>query len=71
MVMHVYVPVPYVDIVSDNGLMPDWHQAITWEHADLLVSWNPRSKFWYNFNENKNIFIQEIAFENQLLALTL
>ena len=32
----IYVSVNRVDIGSDNGLSPIWHQAIIWTNAGLL-----------------------------------
>ena len=43
----IYVSVNWVSIGSDNGLLPAWHQAITWTNAHLL-SIGPLEK---NFNE--------------------
>ena len=31
-----YVPVKWVSIASGNGLLPVWHQSITWTNDDLL-----------------------------------
>ena len=50
-------------IGSDNGLSPDWHQAITWTKVGILLIGHLETIQW-NFNQNTYIFIQEYALEN-------
>ena len=36
--MYIFVSVIWISIVSGNGLVPVWHQAISWKSAELSVS---------------------------------
>ena len=48
-------------IGSDNGLLPDWHQATTWINDILSIRpWGTHFKII----RNSEVFIQENAFEN-------
>ena len=51
-------------IGSDNGLLPDRHQAIIWTNAGILLIGPLGKKHQWNLNRNSNIFIQENAFES-------
>ena len=54
-------------IGSNNGLMPDRHQAIIWIYLNQcwnVVNWTLGNEFEWNLNWNIYIFIQEHAFEN-------
>ena len=49
-----------VIIGAGNGLLPVWHQAITWTNVDLLSTWSNRTNFWENhilpkLNLNSNL----------------
>ena len=43
-----------ITIGSDNGLLLEWHQAIIWTNAVVLLT----------FNGKTNIFFEENTFEN-------
>ena len=54
-------------IGSDNGLSPDWCQAIIWTSDGNIVDWTLgilRNKLQWNLKRNPYIFIQENAFES-------
>ena len=52
-------------IGSDNGLSPDWRQAIIWTNAGiLLIEPVGTNKLLWNLSRNSHIFIQENVFEN-------
>ena len=59
------VLVIFVIISSGKGFSPVWHQAITWNGADLL-SVGPLGTAWFNDMLKKNtvIFIKKNSFEN-------
>ena len=49
-------------IGSDNGLSPEWHQAIM-NQCWNIVKWTLRNKLQWNFKRNWYIFLQENVFE--------
>ena len=51
-------------IGSDNGLSPEWRQAIMWTNAGILLFVPLGTNFGEKFNRNSNIFIEENTFEN-------
>ena len=58
-------------IGSDNGLSPDWRQAIIWANAGiLLIGPCMRNKLQWKFNRNSNIFVLQNALENVVWEMT-
>ena len=62
-VMHICVG-NLTTIGSNNGLSPDWCQAIIWTSAGILLIGPLRTNFSEIFSRNYNIFIQENVFES-------
>ena len=62
--MHIYVSKLGRIIGSDNDLVPNRHQVITWTNAGVLLIWTFENKFQWNSNQNTIGFIPEKAFEN-------
>ena len=56
-------------IGSDNGLLPDWRQAIIWTNVGMLLIGTLGTNFSKNFNQNPNIFIWENAFESVICEM--
>ena len=51
-------------MVYDNDLLPLSLQANVWIHADNIVNNYPyRIKLQWNWNQKKNVFIQENAYD--------
>ena len=60
---------PYIidhtgNIISSNGLLPVWHQAITWTSVDILLVATLGTNFIENVIKNSNILIKEKTYEN-------
>ena len=53
-----------INIDSDNGLAPVWHQVISWTKAGLLFIGFPGTNFSEIAIKMQKIFIQEYYFEN-------
>ena len=53
-----------IPIGSDNGLPPDWHQAIIWTNAGMLLIWPLGTNLSEILIKNSYIFIRENVFEN-------
>ena len=53
-----------VNTVSANGLHPLKKQTITWTNAHFFDNWTYSEQTQSNSNQNRNIFIQENAFED-------
>ena len=50
----------HICVISDNGLSPDWPQAIIWINTGILLT----GTLEQSSKRNSNIFIQENVFEN-------
>ena len=55
-----------VIIGPDNGLLPAWHQAITWKNANIMLIQPSRT----NFSEiSIGIFIQKDSFKDDIYKM--
>ena len=63
----IYASVNFVIIgLDNNGLLPGQHQAITWTNSDLSSFEMHKNKLDLNLNQNRELFIEEYAFENDI-----
>ena len=62
----IYTLVNFVIVGLDNGLLPGQHQAITWTDSDLSSFEMHKNKLDLNLNQNRELFIEEYAFENDI-----
>ena len=55
-------------IVSNNGLLPDWHPAIIQTNAGIYCLLSSQEQIQWNFDKNVYTSIQENTFESVVSA---
>ena len=65
----IYASVNNTTIGPDNGLSPVRCQSIIWANASFFVNCTHGNTYHLSFNQHKNIFIEENAFENMICEM--